>query len=74
MGPTGSCQLRQSTIVCYGEMPVCYNMLWEKSEFPDGGKRSHGRMRDQLVKEDGTEGCMVDIVRQLWPDRKGMYV
>ena len=30
-------------------------------------------MRDWLVKEDGTEGCTVDIVRRLWPDRKGMY-
>ncbi|KAF8624204.1 hypothetical protein AX17_007192 [Amanita inopinata Kibby_2008] len=33
-------------------------------------------LRDLLVhEEDGTDGggCMVDIVRRFWPDRKGMY-
>ncbi|KAF8875958.1 Endonuclease/exonuclease/phosphatase [Gymnopilus junonius] len=36
--------------------------------------REHRRwLRDWLIKEDGTGGCMVDIVRKFWPDRKGMY-
>ncbi|KAF9529515.1 Endonuclease/exonuclease/phosphatase [Crepidotus variabilis] len=38
------------------------------------GKDSRRWMRDVLVQEDGQgSGCMVDIVRKFWPDRKGMY-
>ncbi|PPQ72764.1 hypothetical protein CVT26_003146 [Gymnopilus dilepis] len=37
------------------------------------GKEYRRWIRDWLVKEDGTGGCMVDIVRKFWPDRKGMY-
>jgi len=35
--------------------------------------RDHRRwIRDWLIKDDGT-GSLMDIVRRLWPDRKGMY-
>ncbi|PFH47647.1 hypothetical protein AMATHDRAFT_151641 [Amanita thiersii Skay4041] len=30
-------------------------------------------IRDWLLPEDGGVGCMVDIVRRFWPNRKGMY-
>ena len=36
------------------------------------GKDSRRWLRDWLRKDDGT-GTMVDIVRQFWPDRQGMY-
>ncbi|KAF8961943.1 Endonuclease/exonuclease/phosphatase [Flammula alnicola] len=37
------------------------------------GKDYRRWIRDWLVTQDGTGGCMVDIVRKFWPDRKGMY-
>ena len=36
------------------------------------GKEYRRWIRDWLIKDDGT-GSLVDIVRKLWPDRKGMY-
>ncbi|KAJ7113904.1 Endonuclease/exonuclease/phosphatase [Mycena epipterygia] len=31
-------------------------------------------LRDWLIsEEDGNHGCLVDVVRRFWPDRKGMY-
>ncbi|KAF9480360.1 DNase I-like protein [Pholiota conissans] len=30
-------------------------------------------LRDWLIRDDGSGGSMVDIVRKFWPDRKGMY-
>ncbi|KAJ6579091.1 Endonuclease/exonuclease/phosphatase [Mycena vulgaris] len=31
-------------------------------------------LRDWLISEDdGNKGCLVDVVRRFWPDRKGMY-
>lgn len=36
------------------------------------GKEHRRWIRDWVVKDDGS-GCMIDIVRKLWPDRKGMY-
>lgn len=37
------------------------------------GKEYRRWIRDLLVKDDGTGGCMIDIVRNFWPNRKGMY-
>ncbi|KAF8160011.1 Endonuclease/exonuclease/phosphatase [Crassisporium funariophilum] len=37
------------------------------------GKAYRRWIRDWLVDESGGGGCMVDIVRKLWPGRKGMY-
>lgn len=36
------------------------------------GKEYRKWIRDWLIKGDGT-GCLVDIVRKFWPDRRGMY-
>ncbi|KAJ3493100.1 hypothetical protein NLJ89_g11091 [Agrocybe chaxingu] len=49
--------------------------LAEGLEGEDGfwGQEYRRWIRDWLAKEDGTGGCMVDIVRKFWPDRKGMY-
>ncbi|KAJ7719699.1 Endonuclease/exonuclease/phosphatase [Mycena maculata] len=31
-------------------------------------------LRDWLISDDGgSKGCLVDVVRRFWPDRKGMY-
>ncbi|KAJ6606923.1 Endonuclease/exonuclease/phosphatase [Mycena sp. CBHHK59/15] len=30
-------------------------------------------LRDWLISEDGGKGCLVDVVRRFWPDRKAMY-
>ena len=37
------------------------------------GKEYRKWIRDWLVQDDGSGGCMVDIVRKFWPDRKKMY-
>ena len=37
------------------------------------GKDYRKWIRDWLVNDDGSGGCMVDIVRKFWPDRKKMY-
>ena len=59
---------------CEGQLMVARGLA-EGLEGEAGfwGQEFRRRMRDWLVKEDGSGGCMVDIVRRLWPDRKGMY-
>jgi len=59
---------------CEGQLMVARGLA-EGLEGEAGfwGPEFRRRMRDWLVKEDETGGCMVDIVRRLWPDRKGMY-
>ena len=37
------------------------------------GKDYRKWIRDWLVNDDGSGGCMVDIVRKFWPNRKKMY-
>jgi AP endonuclease 2 len=37
------------------------------------GAIPRGYIRNWLMDDEGTGGCMVDIVRRFWPTRKGMY-
>lgn len=30
-------------------------------------------LRNWLMEEDGSGGCMIDVTRRFWPGRKGMY-
>ncbi|KAF4610457.1 hypothetical protein D9613_006552 [Agrocybe pediades] len=59
---------------CEGQLMV-ERGLAEGLEGEEGfwGKEYRRWIRDWLIKEDGTGGSMVDIVRKFWPDRKGMY-
>jgi AP endonuclease-2 len=59
---------------CEGPLMVARGQA-EGMEGEDGfwGKNVRRWLRDWMVNEDDTGGCMVDIVRRLWPDRKGMY-
>ncbi|RDB15925.1 DNA-(apurinic or apyrimidinic site) lyase 2 [Hypsizygus marmoreus] len=59
---------------CEGHLMVARGKA-EGLEGEDGfwGKDVRRWLRGWLVNEDDTGGYMVDIVRRLWPDRKGMY-
>lgn len=38
------------------------------------GKESRRWMRSLILNDaDGNSGCMIDIVRKFWPERKGLY-
>lgn len=59
---------------CEGQLMVARGQA-EGMEGEDGfwGKNVRRWLRDWMVNDEGTGGCMIDIVRQLWPDRKEMY-
>ena len=58
---------------CEGQLMVARG-LTEGLQGEEGfwGKEYRRWIRDWLIKDDGT-GSLIDIVRKLWPDRKGMY-
>lgn len=59
---------------CEGQIMVARGRA-EGLEGEDGfwGKDARRWLRDWIGNKDGTGGCMVDIVRELWPTRKGMF-
>ncbi|KAF9464928.1 Endonuclease/exonuclease/phosphatase [Collybia nuda] len=59
---------------CEGQLMVARGHA-EGMEGEDGfwGKDVRRWLRDWMINDDGSGGCMIDIVRKLWPDRKAMY-
>lgn len=59
---------------CEGQLMVARGLA-EGLQGEEGfwGKDYRRWIRDLLMKDDGTCGCMIDIVRKFWPNRKGMY-
>jgi AP endonuclease-2 len=59
---------------CEGQLMVARGLV-EGLQGEEGfwGKDHRRWIRDLLMKEDGTCGGMIDIVRKFWPNRKGMY-
>ena len=59
---------------CEGQLMVARGIA-EGLQGEEGfwGKDSRRWMRDLLISPEGDKGCMIDIVRKFWPNRKGMY-
>ena len=59
---------------CEGQLMVARGLV-EGLQGEEGfwGKDCRRWIRDLLMKDDGTCGSMVDIVRKFWPNRKAMY-
>lgn len=57
---------------CEGHLMVAQGNV-DLNEHGFWGKDARRCLRDWLVDDNGSGGCMIDIVRRSWPDRKGMY-